>query len=233
MHTINGLTPVEDLLANNTHTLSIKILCCADCLMEVYLFFIEVLDVKYRGQYKKLAVLWMESLPCHIMGFITTLSTEVSGLLLTFLTLQKYLVIVFPFRNIQPGKQQTIVILTSIWIAGFFLAIIPFWNEDFFGNYYGKNSVCYPLNSDQIEEIGGNGYSLGIFPGKFNFYQLIITHYTITVHIVILSKGTQQDRSLICWVLAAQTLTGVCHMKSLAFSFNKTQMSVTKKRRRH
>ncbi|XP_035180819.1 relaxin receptor 2 isoform X7 [Oxyura jamaicensis] len=150
---------------NETHAMSIKILCCADCLMGVYLFFIGVFDVKYRGQYKKYAVLWMESLPCHIMGFIAMLSTEVSVLLLTYLTLEKYLVIVFPFSNIRPGKQKTIVILISIWIAGFVIAIIPFWDEDFFGNYYGKNGVCFPLNSDRMEEIGGNRYSLSIFLG--------------------------------------------------------------------
>uniref|UniRef100_A0A8B9V8A4 Relaxin family peptide receptor 2 n=1 Tax=Anas zonorhyncha TaxID=75864 RepID=A0A8B9V8A4_9AVES len=150
---------------NETHAMSIKILCCADCLMGVYLFFIGVFDVKYRGQYKKYAVLWMESLPCHIMGFIAMLSTEVSVLLLTYLTLEKYLVIVFPFSNIRPGKQKTIVILISIWIAGFVIAIIPFWDVDFFGNYYGKNGVCFPLNSDRMEEIGGNRYSLSIFLG--------------------------------------------------------------------
>lgn len=137
--------------------------------MGVYLFFIGVFDVKYRGQYKKYAVLWMESLPCHIMGFIAMLSTEVSVLLLTYLTLEKYLVIVFPFSNIRPGKQKTIVILISIWIAGFVIAIIPFWDVDFFGNYYGKNGVCFPLNSDRMEEIGGNRYSLSIFLCKFIF----------------------------------------------------------------
>ncbi|CAM2095927.1 unnamed protein product [Caretta caretta] len=44
-------------------------------------------------------------------------------------------------------------------------SIIPFWDEDFFGKYYGKNGVCFPLYSDQTEEIGGKGYSLGIFLG--------------------------------------------------------------------
>uniref|UniRef100_A0A8C3XL03 G-protein coupled receptors family 1 profile domain-containing protein n=1 Tax=Chelydra serpentina TaxID=8475 RepID=A0A8C3XL03_CHESE len=150
---------------NKTHTTSIKMLCCAACLMGVYLFSIGVFDIKYHGQYKKYAVLWMESLPCHIMGFLAMFSTEVSVLLLTYLTLEKYLVIVFPFSNIGPGKHQTIIILVSIWFIGLVIAIIPFWDEDFFGNYYGKNGVCFPLYSDQTEEIGGKGYSLGIFLG--------------------------------------------------------------------
>ncbi|XP_053561538.1 relaxin receptor 2 [Bombina bombina] len=150
---------------NKTHTISIKILCCADCLMGVYLFFIGVFDVKYRGQYKKYALLWMESLQCKSLGFLAMLSTEVSVLLLTYLTLEKYLAIVFPFKNIRPGKRQTLIILILIWVIGFIIAIIPFWNEELFGNYYGKNGVCFPLYPDQTEEIGGKGYSLGIFLG--------------------------------------------------------------------
>ncbi|XP_073469453.1 relaxin receptor 2 [Aquarana catesbeiana] len=150
---------------NKTHTMSIKILCCADCLMGVYLFFIGVFDVKYRGQYKKYALLWMESLQCRSLGFLAMLSTEVSVLLLTYLTLEKYLAIVFPFSNIRPGRRQTLVILMMIWVIGFIIAVVPFWNEDFFGNYYGKNGVCFPLYPDQTEEPGGKGYSLGIFLG--------------------------------------------------------------------
>ncbi|KAM6317093.1 LOW QUALITY PROTEIN: relaxin receptor 2 [Aegotheles albertisi] len=127
---------------------SIKILQ-ADCLMGVYSFLIGVFVVKYCGQYKKYAVLWVESLPCHIMGFIAMLSTEVSVLFLTYMTLKKYLVIVFPFSNVRPGKQQTVVILISAWTA-FTITIIPFWDKDFF-NYYRENGVCFPLKSDQIE----------------------------------------------------------------------------------
>ncbi|KAG6926546.1 relaxin/insulin like family peptide receptor 2, partial [Chelydra serpentina] len=126
---------------NKTHTTSIKMLCCAACLMGVYLFSIGVFDIKYRGQYKKYAVLWMESLPCHIMGFLAMFSTEVSVLLLTYLTLEKYLVIVFPFSNIRPGKHQTIIILVSIWFIGFVIAIIPFWDEDFLKLLWKKWSL--------------------------------------------------------------------------------------------
>ncbi|XP_006763781.1 PREDICTED: relaxin receptor 2 isoform X1 [Myotis davidii] len=150
---------------NTTHAMSIKILCCADCLMGVYLFFIGFSDLKYRGQYQKYALLWMESLQCRLMGVLAMLSTEVSVLLLTYLTLEKFLAIVFPFSNIHPGKRHTSLILIGIWIVGFLIAVIPFWNDDYFGNFYGKNGVCFPLYDDQTEDIGSKGYSLGIFLG--------------------------------------------------------------------
>ncbi|XP_026972588.1 relaxin receptor 2 isoform X2 [Sagmatias obliquidens] len=165
---------------NMTHATSIKILCCADCLMGVYLFFVGFFDLKYRGQYQKYALLWMESLQCRLLGFLAMLSTEVSVLLLTYLTLEKFLAIVFPFSNIRPGKRQTSVILIGIWIVGFLIAVIPFWKEDYFGNFYGKNGVCFPLYYDQAEDIGSKGYSLGIFLGvNLLAFLIIVFSYTI------------------------------------------------------
>uniref|UniRef100_A0A8C9QJN1 G-protein coupled receptor 106 n=1 Tax=Spermophilus dauricus TaxID=99837 RepID=A0A8C9QJN1_SPEDA len=176
---------------NTTHAMSIKILCCADCLMGVYLFFIGFFDIKYRGQYQKYALLWMESLPCRLMGFLAMLSTEVSVLLLTFLTLEKFLVIVFPFSNIRPGKRQTLVILICIWTLGFLIAVIPFWSEDYFGNFYGKNGVCFPLYYDQTEDIGSRGYSLGIFLGVNLLAFLIIVFSYITMFCSIQKTALQ------------------------------------------
>ncbi|XP_036107453.1 relaxin receptor 2 [Molossus molossus] len=150
---------------NTTHAMSIKILCCADCLMGVYLFLVGFSDLKYRGQYQKYALVWTGSVQCRLMGALAMLSTEASVLLLTYLTLEKFLVIVFPFSNIRPGKRQTSAILLGIWIVGFLIAVIPFWNEDYFGNFYGKNGVCFPLYYDQAEDTGSKGYSLGIFLG--------------------------------------------------------------------
>uniref|UniRef100_A0A8C9Y6V9 Relaxin family peptide receptor 2a n=1 Tax=Sander lucioperca TaxID=283035 RepID=A0A8C9Y6V9_SANLU len=150
---------------NNLHAACIKVLCCADCLMGVYLFFVGVFDVKFRGQYNRNALLWMESVECRTIGFLAMLSSEVSVLLLTYLTLEKFLVIVFPFSNLRPGKLQTVVALASIWVLGFIIAAVPLMNEDVFGNYYGRNGVCFPLHSDRQEKPTAKGYSTGIFLG--------------------------------------------------------------------
>ncbi|XP_031427653.1 relaxin receptor 2 isoform X2 [Clupea harengus] len=150
---------------NNLHAACIKVLCCADCLMGVYLFFIGVYDMKFRGAYNRNALLWMESVECRTIGFLAMLSTEVSVLLLTYLTLEKFLVIVFPFNHMRPGKRQTGLVLVSIWLLGFVIAVLPLLNEDVFGNYYGRNGVCFPLHSDRLEKPTAKGYSTGIFLG--------------------------------------------------------------------
>ncbi|XP_051963409.1 relaxin receptor 2b isoform X2 [Xyrauchen texanus] len=150
---------------NNLHALCIKVLCCADCLMGVYLFFVGVFDVKFRGEYNKNAKLWMESLECRTIGFMAMLSSEVSVMLLTYLTMEKFVVIVFPFSHLRPSKGQTFAVLTSIWLLGICIAAVPLFNEDMFGNYYGHNGVCFPLHSERMEKPIAKGYSTGIFLG--------------------------------------------------------------------
>lgn len=58
------------------------------------------------------------------------------------------------------------VVLASIWLLGFIIAAVPLMNEDVFGNYYGRNGVCFPLHSDRQEKPTAKGYSTGIFLGK-------------------------------------------------------------------
>ncbi|RXN34746.1 relaxin receptor 2-like protein [Labeo rohita] len=150
---------------NNLHAACIKVLCFADCLMGVYLFFLGIFDVKFRGEYNRNALIWMDSVECRTIGFLAMLSSEVSVLLLTYLTLEKFLVIVFPFSHLRPGKLQTVLVLAFIWILGFVIAAVPLLNEDVFGNYYGRNGVCFPLHSDRLEKPTAKAYSTGIFLG--------------------------------------------------------------------
>ncbi|XP_019377253.1 PREDICTED: relaxin receptor 1 isoform X4 [Gavialis gangeticus] len=150
---------------NKLHAISIMSLCCADCLMGIYLFVIGAFDLKFRGEYNKHAQLWMDSTHCQLVGSLAILSTEVSVLLLTYLTLEKYICIVYPFRCLKPGKCRAISILILIWIIGFVVAFIPLSNKEFFRNYYGTNGVCFPLHSEQAESTGSQIYSVVIFLG--------------------------------------------------------------------
>ncbi|XP_035887854.1 relaxin receptor 1 isoform X5 [Phyllostomus discolor] len=150
---------------NKQHAMSIISLCCADCLMGIYLLVIGAFDLKFRGEYNKHAQLWMESFHCQLMGSLAILSTEVSVLLLTFLTLEKYIYIVYPFRYLRPRKCRTITVLILIWIIGIIMAFVPLSNKEFFKNYYGTNGVCFPLHSEDTESIGAQIYSVTIFLG--------------------------------------------------------------------
>lgn len=134
--------------------------------MGIYLFFIGAFDLKYSGEYNKHAQVWMASIQCQLVGSLAMLSSEVSVLLLTYMTLEKYFCIVFPFSHYKTGRKQTISMLVIIWLLGLSLTLVPFWCKESFGNYYGRNGVCFPLQSDVTEKPGARGYSTGIYLGK-------------------------------------------------------------------
>lgn len=134
--------------------------------MGIYLFVIGAFDLKYSGEYNKHAQGWMGSLQCQLVGSLAMLSSEVSLLLLTYMTLEKYFCIVFPFSHHRAGKKQTISVLVAIWLLGFSLSVLPLCCKESFGNYYGRNGVCFPLHSDLAERPSARGYSTTIYLGK-------------------------------------------------------------------
>ncbi|CAB1352750.1 unnamed protein product, partial [Coregonus sp. 'balchen'] len=180
---------------NHHHTMAIISLCCADCLMGVYLFFIGAFDIKYCGEYNRHAQLWMESLQCQLIGCLAMLSTEVSVMLLTYMTLEKYLCIVFPFHNYRAGRKQTLCYLIFIWVLGFIIAVIPLWDKQTFGNYYGRNGVCFPLHSDEMEKPGARCYSTGIFLGLnlFAFIMIVFSYTSMFYSVQKTAKTARQS----------------------------------------
>uniref|UniRef100_A0A8C7LAE3 Relaxin family peptide receptor 2, like n=1 Tax=Oncorhynchus kisutch TaxID=8019 RepID=A0A8C7LAE3_ONCKI len=180
---------------NQHHTMAIISLCCADCLMGVYLFFIGAFDIKYCGEYNRHAQLWMESLQCQLIGCLAMLSTEVSVMLLTYMTLEKYLCIVFPFHNYRAGRKQTLCYLILIWVLGFIIAVIPLWDKQTFGNYYGRNGVCFPLHSDEMEKPGARCYSTGIFLGLnlFAFIMIVFSYTSMFYSVQKTAKTARQS----------------------------------------
>ncbi|KAK3508845.1 hypothetical protein QTP70_010345 [Hemibagrus guttatus] len=179
---------------NEHHTMAIKSLCCADCLMGVYLFFIGAFDVKYCGEYNRHAHVWMESLSCQLIGSLALLSTEVSVMMLTYMTLEKYVCIVFPFHHYRAGRKRTLCSLTSIWALGFVLALAPFCDRHTFGNFYGRNGVCFPLHSDQAEKPGARCYPTGIFLGLnlFAFILIVFSYSSMFYSIQKTAKSARQ-----------------------------------------
>ncbi|XP_043913033.1 relaxin receptor 1-like [Protopterus annectens] len=181
---------------NRQHTMSIRSLCCADFLMGVYLFCIGTFDLKYYGEYNRHAKDWMDSNACQLIGFLAMLSSEVSVMLLTYMTLEKFFCIVFPFRNCSVGKKQTLFTLAVIWVLGFIIAVIPFWHEKAFGNYYGTNGVCFPLNSNQLEKRCAREYTAGIFLGlNLCAFISIVILYTSMFYSILKTGAKSAERS--------------------------------------
>uniref|UniRef100_A0A3B4T6G5 Relaxin family peptide receptor 1 n=1 Tax=Seriola dumerili TaxID=41447 RepID=A0A3B4T6G5_SERDU len=179
---------------NKLHAMCIISLCCADGLMGIYLFMIGAYDLKFRGEYNRHAQAWMDSSQCQVIGSLAMLSTEVSVLLLTYLTLEKYICIVYPFQYLTPGWRRTVTILLGIWVFGFIIAFLPLACKGLFRNFYGTNGVCFPLHSEQPETLWAHVYSIVIFLGLNLVAFLIIVLSYASMFYNIQRTGTQTTK---------------------------------------
>ncbi|KAA8588635.1 hypothetical protein FQN60_009980 [Etheostoma spectabile] len=179
---------------NKLHAMCIISLCCADGLMGIYLFMIGAYDLKFRGEYNRHAQAWMDSSQCQVIGSLAMLSTEVSVLLLTYLTLEKYICIVYPFQYLTPGWRRTVTILLGIWVFGFIVALLPLVFKGLFRNFYGTNGVCFPLHSEQPETPWAHVYSIVIFLGLNLVAFLIIVLAYASMFYNIQRTGTQTTK---------------------------------------
>ncbi|XP_023253743.1 relaxin receptor 1 [Seriola lalandi dorsalis] len=179
---------------NKLHAMCIISLCCADGLMGIYLFMIGAYDLKFRGEYNRHAQAWMDSSQCQVIGSLAMLSTEVSVLLLTYLTLEKYICIVYPFQYLTPGWRRTVTILLGIWVFGFIIAFLPLACKGLFRNFYGTNGVCFPLHSEQPETLCAHVYSIVIFLGLNLVAFLIIVLSYASMFYNIQRTGTQTTK---------------------------------------
>ncbi|NXC43877.1 RXFP1 protein, partial [Penelope pileata] len=182
---------------HSPHATAIAALCCADGLMGVYLLVIGAFDLKFSGEYNRHAQRWMGSLPCQLAGGLATLSSEVSVLLLTYVTLEKYFSIVFPFRHHGAGRRQTASVLAAIWLLGLSLSAVPLCCRESFGNYYGRNGVCFPLQSDPGERPSARAFSTAIYLGlNLAAFITIVFAYTGMFHSIRITTSRTAESSV-------------------------------------
>ena len=94
-------------------------------------------DAYYRGVYFIYDSDWRSSRLCQFSGFLSTLSSELSVFILTYITIDRYLAIVFPLRLKREFK-ETFLIVLMIWALCFLIAAIPVFKLNYFEHFYGK-----------------------------------------------------------------------------------------------
>ena len=104
-------------------------------------------------------------------GALSVLSSEVSVLMLTVITADRLLSIVFAFRCSRLTLRGTYIICAVVWLCGTVIAVVPafdtpyFFNEERRYGFYGKD--CSALSYNFIDyETMGHSISLRNFYAK-------------------------------------------------------------------
>ena len=129
--------------------------------MGAYLLIIAFVDWHYRGMYFKYESQWRSSYMCNFAGFISTFSSELSVFTLTgeytsatnpyryvcatltddmttlmfaVITLDRFLVIIYPFKVQRLEMDRTRILMFLGWVLAAVISVIPlpFFRIDYF-----------------------------------------------------------------------------------------------------
>eukprot|EP00057_Strongylocentrotus_purpuratus_P020213 XP_011674687.1 PREDICTED: G-protein coupled receptor GRL101-like [Strongylocentrotus purpuratus] len=128
-------------------SLFITNLAVSDFLMGVYMVLIGVMDI-YIGEsyfWEGRADEWRSSVTCQIAGFLSVLSSEASVFLLTLITADRFISIMFPFSRHRLSIASARVALAAIWIVALLLSLIGVLLINTNPDAYGLSDVCVGL----------------------------------------------------------------------------------------
>ena len=171
-----GLRLFRKKVARTTKIQSTMItnLAVSDLFMGCYMLIIATADVYYRGDYAINADEWRGSVVCRVAGFMSAFSSEVSVFLIMLISIDRILCVVFSHHpGIHLSSKSAMAALGVIWGIGLIIAILLALPIEYFGQFYGRSSVCLglPLTSDTPD---GWEYSIGVFLG-LNLMCFIVT----------------------------------------------------------
>lgn len=124
-------------------------LSVADLIMGFYLIIITVANIRYTGSFAENLEIWLRSPLCLTASLFISLSSLISTIILFFISLDRYLHLVYPFSNYRLSYHTVVTSMLISWILslGYVgLPIIYSINQPSQFRLYGTNSACLPGN---------------------------------------------------------------------------------------
>ena len=174
---------IVDTEENRVHSFLLKNLALADMFMGVYLLAIAIMDARWQGEYFKHDHEWRSGWGCRIIGVLSMLSSEVSVLILTIITMDRFICIVFPFKFRRLTYKSAVFTCTGVWVFGIVISVIPITGLNYFYDksgdfgFYSRSAVCLPLQLSEGTPAGWE-YSTSFFIGmNFISFTFILVAY--------------------------------------------------------
>lgn len=155
-------------LTKDSYTISVTCLSISDFLMGIYMVGIAFADANFRGEYVWREYEWRKSIICQILGMLSLISSEASVCFIAVITIDRYLLVKYPFREIKISRKQAFSLSLVIWTFCFALSFFPLYGFD---DFYSSSGVCtaLPLRSDLTT---GWIFSFCVFV-CFNFFTFV------------------------------------------------------------
>ena len=135
---------------NKVQSLLLSNLAMSDLLMGIYMIIIASADVYYGQYFPMNAEHWRSSVLCRIAGTLAITSSEASVLFVTFISIDRFITIKFPYSIHKLRVRSTRLISAMVWAfsltLGLTASILAGKNSDFYDNSH----VCIGLPLAQV-----------------------------------------------------------------------------------
>lgn len=137
----------ETTSAGIIQSIFISNLAFADFLMGAYMVILATMDLYVGDSYfwEGRAEEWRSSNVCQIAGFIAFLSSEASVFLLTLLTVDRFICIIFPFSTYHITVTKARILTGCIWVFSFLLGLVSILVNYLNPDAYSLSDVCIGL----------------------------------------------------------------------------------------
>ena len=115
---------------------------CADFCMGIYASVIAAADKTFGGQYVYFEDRWTDSVPCKVAGFLFLMSSQVSILIIFFLTLDHLIALCCLHNTCRFSKGSAAAACGMAWFVGILLASIPLLPGLSHVGHYGRTAMC-------------------------------------------------------------------------------------------
>lgn len=153
---------------NQVHSFLLTNLAVSDFLMGLYLLIIAIKDTQWQGEYFKQDFTWRTGQLCQFAGALSMISSEVSVAMLTIITADRLVCIVFPFRFKRLSLRRVYLLCAIVWLLGIVISTVPLMGIGYFVDdntgfgFYGRSAVCLSLQLSSDRPAGWE-YSVSFF----------------------------------------------------------------------
>ena len=177
------------------YTVFVTHLCVSDFVMGIYLAMIGGADRVYMNTYLWKDIDWKNSGTCKVAGFLSLLSSEVSASIICLITVDRFLVVRFPFSRLHFQRRSAQLCCLVLWTMGTVLATVPLLPAMSSWHFYSQTGICIPLPVTR-QDFPGHDYAFTVMI-IFNFVLfLLIAAGQFVVYMAVRSQTmAEQDES--------------------------------------
>ncbi|XP_072039209.1 G-protein coupled receptor GRL101-like [Amphiura filiformis] len=120
-------------------------LAISDSLMGIYMLILACADLYYGDDYFVFSDQWRSGPICKLASFICLMSSEASVFLITLISVDRFLCLVFPFSPLHLRLKSTRIIVSILWVITLTISVIPTVLAGPNSDFYDLSDVCVGL----------------------------------------------------------------------------------------